>query len=86
MIDLDHYNLGTITRVDAYSSGNLTSDSEKPYLHFYTHLINLDPNGRRSAMWGYAAIISTWWRCQYSANVQGADIYSKKIILQTRFK
>ena len=33
----------------------MTSDSDAPYLQFYTHLINVDPNAaKRSAMRGYA--------------------------------
>ena len=68
VFDLDDYNLGTTSRVDSYGSYNFTSNNQKPYLDFYTHLLNID-GGRRSAMWGYAGDYQYYSRCQYSANV-----------------
>ena len=80
VFDLDHYNLGTITRVDPYNSTNMTSGNQKPYLDFYTHLLNID-GGRRSAMWGYAGDYQYYSRCQYSANVhsQASNTSEKRI-------
>ena len=82
IIDLDHYNLGTITRVDAYNSGNFTSGSDAPYLQFYTYLVNIDPTGaKRSAMRGYAGDEDWWVFDQYesSPHAEGADTYSTRI-------
>ena len=68
VFDLDDYNLGTTSRIDSYGSYNFTSSNQKPYLDFYTHLLNID-GGRRSAMWGYAGDYQAYSRCQYTANV-----------------
>ena len=58
VFDLDYYNLGTISRIDSYNSTNMTSGNQKPYLDFYTHLLNID-GGRRSVSGDMQAIIST---------------------------
>ena len=82
VIDLDHYNLGTITRVDAYSSGNFTSDNDSPYLQFYTYLINLDPSAaKRSAMRGYAGNQDWYVFDQYepSTHTEGPDVYASRL-------
>ena len=82
IIDLDYYNLGTITRVDAYNSGNFTSGSDSPYLQFYTYLVNLDPTGaKRSAMRGYAGDEDWYVFDQYesSPHVEGADAYATRL-------
>ena len=80
IFDLDDYNLGTTSRIDSYGSYNFTSGNQKPYLDFYTHLLNID-GGRRSAMWGYAGDYQFYSRCQYTANVhsQASNTGEKRI-------
>ena len=80
VFDLDEYNLGTTSRIDSYGSYNFTSGNQKPYLDFYTHLLNID-GGRRSAMWGYAGDYQYYSRCQYTANVhsQASNTGEKRI-------
>ena len=82
VIDLDHYNLGTITRVDAYNSFNMSSASDAPRIDFYTYLSNLDSGGaKRSAMRGYTGDEDFYESNYYDATVhlEGGDLNSMKI-------